>query len=116
MLFEAREIQPYAQPVDPSDLRQGQAYFILNYDDADLCLPRMLPVIYIGHNLESGDIAQYYFQDASSYLAGVRRSAEGPDAHGEFIAQTVVKDVFEFERALEVLMCCSLRRRSKASL
>ncbi len=116
LLFEARELKPYIEPVFGNGLREGEVYFCLMYCDEDLLIPEMRPVVFIGHNLNSEDLNQAYFQDAASYRAGVRRNAERDTDDAVFECFSVGKDgqtgvIFEYERALEELMRCSLKRK-----
>ena len=54
-----------------------------------------------------------YFQDIGSYSWGVRYETATGDDYARFSAgsEKEVGHIFEFERALEALMGCSLRRR-----
>jgi len=53
-----------------------------------------------------------YFQDAASYRDGLRYGAEASDQGAEFYAGSI-QAVFTFEKALELLLACSLRRRKQ---
>jgi hypothetical protein len=70
--FEARDLKPYAEPVDPSQLRVGQVY-----------------------------------REGSRYDSP-RAGAEPVFHHGD-----AVKHMFEYERALDTLLSCSLKRSGK---
>jgi len=57
-----------------------------------------------------------YFQDAGSYIAGVRYDSATSNPEAEF--HTVDRNtpfVLEFERALEVLLRCSLTRKARGA-
>jgi hypothetical protein len=114
--FEEREIKPYAEPVSAAELKVGEVYFFLNYVD-HLITPTMETVVFIGRNLEEGDVGILYFQDVRSYRQGVsyESTTEGDSEatiHAALESQT--GHIFEYEQALDGLLGCWLRRR-KAS-
>jgi hypothetical protein len=71
--------------------------------------------VFIGRNLEPGDSGRLYFQDATSYISGIRYEEGGEYGdRGETKIHVVEENapfVFEFERKLDVLLRCSLRRQ-----
>jgi hypothetical protein len=73
----------------------------------------MEPLVFIGKNLQLDDVGQLYFQDARSHRDGVRYSPGKKMQDSQFMVypENNVKHVFEYERALDVLMRCALRRR-----
>lgn len=109
--FEARELKPYAEPVSSSELKEGSVYFFVNYVDDDMLIPNMETVVFVGRNLEANDIGLVYFQDIDSYRAGVRYDSTDKDESAVFQCGSETGHVFEFEKALEQLMMCSLRRK-----
>ena len=117
MTFEPRDLKPYAEPVSKSDLREGETYFAVQFADEKLLIPRLEPFIFLGKNLEEGDTDLFYFQNFESYAAGIRYATateeDGPlfEAYGPDEGQ----HLFEFERALDRLLVCSLRRREYPS-
>lgn len=117
MIFEPRNLNPHAEPVEAPKLKVGSVYFFLNYIDAEMLIPALVPMIFIGSNLESGDRDQVYFQDLDSYRQGIRYQSAGPDAEATFSvgSQKEINHVFEYEHALEELMRCSLRRNKMSS-
>jgi len=112
MRFEARELQSYAEPVDPGVLKEGDVYFSVQFVDDDTLIPVMEPWVYVGKALEPEvDSDFFFFQDVGSYIDGVRyESATGDDANFQVAKADGMKHIFEYEKALEVLMKCSLRR------
>ena len=127
MFFPGREVSQCAQPVVADDLVVGRIYFMVNYDDDDLLIPTLEPVVFLGKNIvdyrndqESDDI--FYFQDYSSHRNGVpHRAYEEPVSEGgseEHLIRAVFHDgtermlsmVFDFNHALDSLLGCSLRR------
>src|SRR5258708_29857054 len=72
MRFEARELKPYSEPVRVEELQEGRVYFAVNFLDTAMLIPTMEPVVFIGRNLEPGDVERFYFQDADSYRQGIR--------------------------------------------
>lgn len=109
MRFPERELKPYAEPVARDQLKVGNVYFGVQFADEDGIVPVVEPKVYIGENLEPGDQDEFYFQDYDSYRAGVRY--DSASAEGDAIFETgAEKHVFEYERALDVLLGCSLLR------
>ena len=121
MRFEARELKPYGEPVEPDDLREEEVYFSVQFADAELLIPMLEPLVFIGRNLENGDTelaanrTLLYFQRFESYSVGVRYDAAADDHADDFHVRGPedVKHIYEYERALDVLLGCSLRRRNR---
>jgi hypothetical protein len=111
--FEARDLKSYAEPVDPSRLRVGHVYFAAYYVDDDMLVPVLEPLVYAGRNLEPGDKDNYYFQDFDSYHEGSRYDSPRTGAEPVFHHGDAVKHMFEYEKALDTLLSCSLRRSAK---
>lgn len=114
MRFEERELPSYAEPISSTDLQEGEIYFSVNFVDDEMLIPTMETVVFIGKDLEPEDSGQVYFQDIDSYRSGVRYESATEEDYAEFFAgsESQVHHVFTFEKALEALMKCSLRRRS----
>jgi hypothetical protein len=113
MRFEARELKPYAEPVTANVLKEGEVYFSVQFADDDMLIPIMETWVFAGRKLDPEDVEdRLYFQDVGSYLHGVRYNSDTAD-NAEFQVPTEknINHIFEYERALEVLMQCSLRRR-----
>jgi hypothetical protein len=111
--FEARDLKPYGEYVKSSGLVEGKTYFAIHFLDDQMLVPELDPLVFIGRNLELGDSGRLYFQDAASYLSGIRYGNGG-----EIKIHDVEENapfVFEFERALDVLLQCSLRRQGRFS-
>jgi hypothetical protein len=111
--FEARQLKPCAEPVSKSDMRQGEVYFALQFADERLLIPHLQPFVFIGKNLEEGDADLFYFQTMESYRAGVRYESATVDEVDKIEAYGPDEGnhMFEYERALDLLLVCSLRRR-----
>ena len=98
--FESRDLKPYQEYVSASALTEGETYFRVQYLDDQMLVPELRPLVFIGRDREVGDSGQLYFQDADSYVAGVRYGSENGDSRAEF--HTVDQDtpfVSEFEQA-----------------
>ena len=116
MRFEERELTSHSEPVAVEKLREGSVYFSLNFLDKELLLPTMEPVVFVGKNLEPHDQDRYYFQDAESHRAGIRYSTAVPEEdEATFYAGATPIHIFEYERALDCLLACGLRRRQDAA-
>jgi len=113
MIFERRELQPYAEPVTASELGEGETYFSVQYADPQMLIPVVGTWVYVGRGLDPDDADNhYYFQDVESYRQGIRyRSARPDNARFQLGSESGMKHIFEYDRALEELMKCSLRRR-----
>ena len=110
MRFEARELKPYAETVDREKLEVGTVYFAVNFVDDEMLVPIMEPKVFIGCDLDSKQENRLYFQDVDSYRQGVRfePGVENGEAQFEIGAE---RHMFDYEKALDVLMMCALRRR-----
>jgi hypothetical protein len=108
--FAGRDLKPYGEPVTPQDLREGHVYFGVQFVDQELLIPTVEPVVFIGRDLEA-EAPGMYFQDAESYRDGLRYgSEEARHGNATFYAQTNVKHIFDYERALDQMLACSMRR------
>jgi hypothetical protein len=112
MHFEGRELKDYAEPVSATELREGEVYFAVNYVDDEMLVPTMETIVFIGRNLEPGDLDQVYFQDIESHREGVLYTSDSSDGPSRFQAgaENQINHIFNYEPALEELMRCSLRR------
>lgn len=118
MRFEERELPSYAEPVSATELREGNVYFSVTFVDRDMLIPTMEAVVFIGRNLQPGEFEKVYFQDIESYRRGVRYEMATDDDYAQFSmgSEKELDHIFEFERALEELMRCSLKRREKGEV
>jgi hypothetical protein len=116
MRFESRELKPYAEPVSAETLVPGETYFGLQFEDEDLLIPILEPLLFLGRNLRANDVDHLYFQSFESYRQGVRYDSATENQYLSFQIGTAdnIKHIFEYERALDVLMMCALRRRKAA--
>jgi hypothetical protein len=115
MYFESRELKPHAEPVTASELYDGEVYFSVTFVDDEMLIPVVDPVVLIGRNLEEGDVDSVYFQDADSFRRGIRYRVNG-DGDATFYSgpETEINHIFEYEPALDVLLACAFRRRSRS--
>jgi hypothetical protein len=70
--FPATELISYAEPVLPRETHEGRVYFAVQFLDRDLLVRNLYPLIFLGHDLDSGSGNLRYFQYFDSYIAGVR--------------------------------------------
>lgn len=120
MRFESRELRPYAEYVRTPDLQRESVYFYVNYVDEEGLIPNLQPVVYVGQDLDPDDTGTVYFQDAGSFLAGIRYgdTSETDEEEVRSVFYTFPAEnghVLEYEQALDVLLFCSLKRRDKAA-
>ena len=71
MYFEGRELSASAEPVSSTELQPGEIYFAVNFVDNEMLIPIMETLVFIGRNLEPGDIGKIYFQGIESHREGV---------------------------------------------
>lgn len=111
--FEGRELKTFAEPVSSAELRKGEVYFAINYIDDAMLIPVMETLVFVGSNLEPGDVGEAYFQDVESYREGVPYNFGADEGSATFYSgpENELNHIFTYERALDVLMRCSLRRR-----
>ena len=109
MRFEERELKPYAEPVLADQLQQGKVYFSVIFLDEDGLVPIMEPRVFIGSKAQP-EGNELYFQDFRSYQRGIR--FESPNADDEATFETGAgRYMFEYERALDVLMAEAQKQR-----
>jgi hypothetical protein len=113
MRFEGRELKPYAEPVSAGELKEGGVFFFVNFIDEEMLLPSMEPMVFVGRDLEPGDVGQVYFQDLDSYRQGFRYDRTSEEHPTTFYtgSENELGHIFDFDRALDVLLACSLRRQ-----
>ncbi len=114
MRFEARELKEYAEPVTAAELQGGRVYFAVQFLDEQMLVPTVEPFVFLGKNLRTGDVDRLYFQCFESYSRGVRLEAatENDQYSFQITSERGIKHMFEYERALDVLMMCALKRRA----
>lgn len=95
--------------MSPTDLKQGQAYYMLTFADRDWTIPGVEPMIYVGIDVldshKAGEDSHYCFQDTASYSRfGDAARYRGPAnlaGEGAFIrslsARQLGSDVFTLE-------------------
>jgi hypothetical protein len=111
--FEARDLKPYGEYASEATLVEGKTYFAVHFLDDEMLVPELWPLVFIGRDREPSDSGKLYFQDAESYFAGARyESVTGAEDVEFHTVDSGTPAVFEFEKALEVLLRCSLRRRA----
>jgi len=113
MRFEARDLPRYVEHVPANELRHGDVYFVVSFLDDEMLIPELKPIVFVGRNLEPGETQKLYFQDLFSYQNGVRyeTARPGDEAVFECFFEDQSSGVCEYERALDVLLRCSLRRQ-----
>ncbi|MCI0349984.1 MAG: hypothetical protein L0Z53_11220 [Acidobacteriales bacterium] len=116
MRFEARELKPYAEPVSAEQLKVGEIYFSLQFHDEEMLIPILEPFVFLSRNLIPEAPDHLVFQTVESYRQGIRYETATEENYLDFQGGTEenINHIFEYERALDGLMSCALRRR-KAS-
>ena len=109
MRFEGRELKDYAEPVLQDQLQEGKVYFAVVFLDEDGLVPSVEPRVFVGPKAEpEGD--KHYFQDFTSYRRGIRFDSPNADEEATFVTGAG-RNIFEYDRALDVLLACALRRQ-----
>ncbi len=110
--FSARRLKPYAEPVDAAQLIEGEIYYRLSFYDEAMLIPDFEALVFVGKFSNDQGVEYLRFQDVDSYRNGVRYQTASKDDDADFFqcAEAHAGSVFEFEKALEQLMKCSLRR------
>ena len=113
MPFDARDLKAYAEPLSGDELKEGAVYFSLLFADDEMLFPVLEPIVFVGIGIDPEELDQVYFQDLDSFLRGVRHDTASEDNPASFYlgSKDELDHIFEYEKALEVLMACSLRRR-----
>jgi len=111
--FKARDLEPHAEPITADRLCEGNVYFSVQYADPTLLVPIVQPIVFIGRNLEDGDVDLLYFQGYESFASGIRfvEASKGELADFDARGPEDLNHIFDFDHALDELMRCSLRRR-----
>lgn len=116
MYFEGREITPYQNSVSAATLKEGDVCYTVGFND-DIVLINTL--YFIGKNLEPDDPQDeemLYFQDSTSYFAGIRyHDNDNNDASylpATFQRQpaSTLSGIYNLESALQILMYCFLKQ------
>ena len=112
MRFEGRDLKPYIETVERDQLVEGELYFSVTYVDDQMVMPILLSLVFVGRNLEPGDQDECYFQDLDSYAAGVRYATASEEEPATFHRGDIINSIQLYDRALDELLRCSLRRNS----
>ena len=107
--FPAREIPPYGEYATAGTLIEGQTYFRVGFVDQQMRIPELTALVFIGRNLAENDSDALYFQDAASYLDGIR-FGDGNESVEYHTVDAETPFVYDFERALDQLLHYSLTR------
>lgn len=113
MKFE-RDLPEYPQSIDVTNLREGTLCFRIVYNDREMLVPSLKPVVFVGRDLEAEDQGIVYFQDYDSYRDGVRYDSPPghPQAEFETFEASQRTVMFSFENAIDDLLLCLMRRRA----
>lgn len=120
--FPGRDVSPWAEHASADSLVEGRVYYRLGYLDEELTIPSLHPFVFIGRNLDLGrnpdaDDGHLYFQDAESYLAGIRHDDKSRTRHDVDVEVHRVLSgtpfVYEFDKALDRLLYLSLERTGR---
>src|ERR1700688_4581278 len=115
MLFKARQLVDYAEPVAAKSLKKGEVYLSVQFADEQMSIPIVETLVFVGKDLDGKDPELLYFQDIESYQQGIRRgSGKSKSAKFQIGREGEIKHIFDYEQALNELMKCSLRRRKSS--
>jgi hypothetical protein len=109
MRFEGRDLKDYAEPVLPDQLQESKVYFaVVSWTKTDWCRVWNRKCSLVVKPNRKGD--KHYFQDFASYRRGIRIDSPNADEEAAFITGAG-RYIFEYDRALDVLLACALRRQ-----
>jgi hypothetical protein len=116
MIFPSRKLKPYSEPIELTELEQGQIYFLVQFFDSEMLIPQLEPVVFLGCGLERNP-KMAYFQDLASFRAGAT-FVSAPKKRKSFAKFSVfdkskLGNIFVYEKALNELLSCALRRRNR---
>ena len=105
LLFPARELKDCAIPVLKRHLKEGQVYFFVTLV-GEMWSRQIDNVVFVGRPLQSEGDNNLFFQDMQSYGEGARYGGAWQGRPPVFFScpETHSSDVFEFERALDLLL------------
>lgn len=117
-IFPATKLKSGAEPVSAVDMKQRRVYFALQFEDPDLLVPVLQPLLFLGYNLDRQNPDLRWFQDFDSYRAGVRYENGDPQERSSFQAygSDEGQHIFEYHHALERLMWCEMSRSGIANI
>jgi hypothetical protein len=107
-----RDVPSYAEPVSAEGLQEGEVYFSVIFADEDMCIPIVETLVFIGKKTGEDGSVLCSFQDIESYRLGVKHGS--PEAEGAsflFQPEKYLNFIFDYEKALDRLIYCSVRRR-----
>jgi hypothetical protein len=94
-------------------MKQGRVYFALQYLDDAMLIPILTPLIFVGYDAEEPELR--VFQSYESFLGGLRyheRADISDWPHPfEVYGPDEGKQIYEYEKAVRLLMLCALHRR-----
>jgi hypothetical protein len=117
MRFE-RELTTYAEPVPKGKFKKGDVYFSVQYADENMLRPIVETLICLGKDRTGGDDSnRVQFQNIESYHQGMRReTSNAGDATFQSVVDGKANHIFEYEKALDELLRCALRRQKQPGL
>lgn len=109
-----RDVPTHAEPVLAHELKEGRVYFSVQFVDEDLLAPLVETLVFTGRGFDEDGLKVLYFQDISSYQLRIER--DSPEAERATFYEQHEKDlkhIFEYDRALDRLIDCSMRRQKR---
>ena len=73
-----RDVPIHAEPVLAHELKEGKAYFSVQFLDEDLLLPLVETIVFTGRGFDGDGLKVLYFQDISSYQLRIERDRPKP--------------------------------------
>lgn len=117
MIFPERQLLKHATPVSASELVVGKEYFIANFVDAEMLIPEVQAIIFVGTDIPTNGSDEFVFQDASSFFKGIKPEDATADQPVHLFAcpASGLSSIYAFDAALDVLLRCALRRAARKS-
>src|SRR5258706_1620136 len=78
-----------------------------------MTIPLMETLLFVGRDLDPGDVGRVYFQELMFHSPGIRRGVEASNDEADrgWLMEDDLNHIFEYEQALDGVMKCALRRR-----
>jgi hypothetical protein len=98
--------------VSPDNLRKQNTYFMVSFFDADLLIPEITTVVYLGKDIFEEGTDNHYFQEYRIFVNG--GGGVSPTSVIEASADNL-DNFFELDATADLLVECEKRRQRSRS-
>jgi hypothetical protein len=107
-----RDVPSFAEPVSAGELRESEIYFSVMFADEDMRIPIVETLVFTGNKMGEDGAMLCCFQDLDSYRQGIKYGTPAAErASFYFQPEIYLNHIFEYEKALQELIRCSIRRQ-----